>query len=128
MLTSNSAGSGGGVYQSSLNNCTVTGNSALMDAGGRITIAASDDGSDMVRIAIADTGRGIPPDALERVFEKFVQVHQEGEATPGSVGLGLAIAREVVQAHGGTIGVTSAVGEGSTFTFTLPQATEQARG
>lgn len=98
------------------------------DTGGRITLGATDDSSGMLRVTITDTGRGIPPDALDRVFEKFVQVHREGESTPGSVGLGLAIAREVVEAHGGAIWVDSAVGEGSTFTFTLPQTAEEPRG
>jgi signal transduction histidine kinase len=54
------------------------------------------------------------------VFDKFVQLKSSTETTPGSVGLGLAIAREVVEAHGGRIWIESTVGVGSTFFFTLP--------
>jgi len=75
---------------------------------------------DSVRLSVADSGRGIPPDAVEVIFDKFVQVKQATESTPGSVGLGLAIAKEVVEAHGGKIWVESAVGKGSTFYFTIP--------
>jgi signal transduction histidine kinase len=57
---------------------------------------------------------------VEVIFDKFVQVKQATESTPGSVGLGLAIAKEVVEAHGGKIWVESAVGQGSTFYFTIP--------
>jgi NtrC-family two-component system sensor histidine kinase KinB len=70
--------------------------------------------------SVTDTGRGIPQEAQGTIFEKFVQVKASTETTPGSVGLGLSIAREVVEAHGGRIWVESTVGRGSTFTFTLP--------
>lgn len=75
-----------------------------------------------VKISVSDTGRGIPADVQETIFDKFVQVKQSTDATPGSVGLGLAIAKEVVEAHGGKIWVESAVGEGSVFFFTIPQS------
>jgi len=88
-------------------------------AGGKVTISAGrEDG--MAQISVADSGRGIPAEALETIFEKFVQVKQSHDATPGSVGLGLAIAKEVVEAHGGRIWVTSEMGKGSTFFFTIP--------
>jgi NtrC-family two-component system sensor histidine kinase KinB len=74
------------------------------------------DGS--VRFEVKDTGEGIPPEFRERIFEKFFQVPG---ATTGGSGLGLTIAREIVLAHGGKIGVESEVGKGSTFWFTLPQ-------
>jgi len=64
----------------------------------------------------------IPPEHQARVFDRFFQV--PGHASKGS-GLGLAIAREIVKAHGGTIGVTSEVGHGSRFWFTLPLAAEE---
>ncbi len=76
---------------------------------------------DSVRLSVKDSGRGIPPDAVEVIFDKFVQIKQSTDATPGSVGLGLAIAKEVVEAHGGRIWVESSVGEGSTFFFTIPR-------
>lgn len=73
-----------------------------------------------VRFHVQDTGRGIPPEALERVFERFGQVDASDSRQKGGTGLGLTICRDIVQLHGGRIGVTSALGEGSTFTFTLP--------
>lgn len=88
-------------------------------AQGQVAITARRE-PDAVLIEVADTGRGIPAEALDTIFDKFVQVKDAKESTPGSVGLGLAIAREVVEGHGGKIGVTSAIGKGSTFYFTLP--------
>jgi NtrC-family two-component system sensor histidine kinase KinB len=72
-----------------------------------------------MRFAVADTGTGIPKEYQERVFEKFFQVPDSG---PKGTGLGLYIAREIVRAHGGEIGVNSEPGRGSTFWFTLPAA------
>ncbi len=74
-----------------------------------------------VAVSVSDTGEGIPPEYLSHIFDKFVQV--PGAAT-GGAGLGLAISRLIVEAHGGQISVQSEVGHGSTFTFTLPFATE----
>ena len=89
--------------------------------GGRIVVTAhrTDDGVD---VAVRDTGRGIPREYLPRLFEKFTQV--PGGAT-GSAGLGLAISRQIVQAHGGDIRVASEPGQGATFTFTLPAAAKE---
>ena len=92
-------------------------------AGGKVTISAGRENG-VVQVSVADSGRGIPAEALDSIFDKFVQVRQSTESTPGSVGLGLAIAREVVEAHGGRIWVTSEVGKGSTFVFTIPLARE----
>ena len=86
---------------------------------GSVTISARRKGETM-EVSVADTGRGIPAQALESIFDKFVQLKGIKETTPGSVGLGLAIAREVVEAHGGKIWVNSQVGKGSTFSFSLP--------
>ena len=72
-----------------------------------------------VRFEVADTGVGIAPEHQSRIFEKFYRV--PGENT-GGAGLGLSIAQEIVQAHGGEMGLTSQPGQGSTFWFTLPQA------
>jgi two-component system, NtrC family, sensor histidine kinase KinB len=88
-------------------------------ADGVVTIHA-DIAGDSVRVSVSDSGRGIPADAIEVIFDKFVQVKQSTDATPGSVGLGLAIAKEVVEAHGGKIWVESIMGQGSTFFFTIP--------
>jgi len=72
-----------------------------------------------VAVAVTDTGSGIPPEYLPRIFEKFVQVPN---APSGGAGLGLAISKRIVEAHGGQIGVRSEVGRGTTFTFTLSVA------
>ena len=90
-------------------------------AEGTVTVH-SDLNADSVRVSVKDSGRGIPPDAVEVIFDKFVQIKQATDATPGSVGLGLAIAKEVVEAHGGRIWVESSVGQGSTFFFTIPRS------
>jgi signal transduction histidine kinase len=91
--------------------------------GGRIelrALAGRDNGEEEVVIETRDTGVGIPPDQLPRIFEKFYQV--ENEAQPKSVGsgLGLAIAREIVEAHGGTISAESELRKGTTFRVLLP--------
>ncbi len=85
--------------------------------GGRVGIdVQADDGS--VRIAVTDTGPGIAPDRRERIFDRFVQDGTEG----GAAGLGLAIVRDIVQAHGGRIHLDSEVGRGSRFTLELPRS------
>jgi signal transduction histidine kinase len=84
--------------------------------GGVITLSASRAG-DGIRCAIADTGPGIPPEDLPRIFGKFWQ-SKRGDHR--GVGLGLAIARGIVEAHGGSMAVRSEVGRGSVFSFSLP--------
>jgi PAS domain S-box-containing protein len=76
----------------------------------------------MVTLAVQDSGRGIPADHLESVFERFGQVDAGDARREGGTGLGLAIAREIARRSGGDITVTSALGVGSTFTVTLPLA------
>jgi CheY-like chemotaxis protein/anti-sigma regulatory factor (Ser/Thr protein kinase) len=88
--------------------------------GGRIDVGAHRNG-DRVLIDIADTGVGIAPEDQERVFEEFQQVGDRGARTSGT-GLGLALARRLVLAHGGTIALDSTVGVGSRFTVTLSAA------
>ncbi|MEG5047849.1 PAS domain S-box protein [Microcoleus sp. B4-C1] len=71
-------------------------------------------------IAVKDQGRGIPPDKLEMVFERFQQVDASDSRQKGGTGLGLAICRSIVEQHGGRMWVESVVGEGSTFFLSLP--------
>src|SRR5207237_9678496 len=71
-------------------------------------------------VSVSDTGPGIPPDDLPRVFDRFYRVERSRSRGPGGTGLGLAIAKHIVEAHGGRITVTSRANAGSTFTFTLP--------
>lgn len=88
------------------------------DENGQIIIGACVK-NDYINVSVRDNGRGIPKEYLEKVFEKFVRV--EGfEVLPGSTGLGLSIAKEIVEAHNGSIWCDSVLGEGSVFTFTLP--------
>jgi signal transduction histidine kinase len=75
---------------------------------------------DQIEIRVKDTGMGIPPDQVERVFEPFHQVDSSNKRGIGGTGLGLAISREIVEAHGGTLTATSVEGEGSVFKVTLP--------
>jgi signal transduction histidine kinase/CheY-like chemotaxis protein len=84
--------------------------------GGSVTLAATCDGDDL-HISVIDTGSGISPEALPHVFGRFWQAH---EADRRGLGLGLAIARGIVEAHGGRIWVESELGQGSIFQFTLP--------
>jgi|SRR4029079_4437420 len=86
--------------------------------GGAIDVRATahDDGTE---IAVTDTGVGIAPEDQEAVFEEFRQVGSTAKKIEGT-GLGLAISRKFIELHGGKIWVTSQVGAGSTFTFTLP--------
>ncbi|MBE7385706.1 MAG: PAS domain S-box protein [Leptolyngbya sp. SIO1E4] len=73
-------------------------------------------------IQVKDQGRGIPPDKVETIFERFRQVDASDSRQLGGTGLGLAICKNIVQRHGGKIWVESTLGVGSTFFFTLPQA------
>ena len=88
--------------------------------GGRIDVRA-DVGDGRYEISVSDTGVGIAPEDLDAVFEEFRQVGSATKKVEGT-GLGLAISRKFIELHGGTIGVTSQVGIGSTFSFTLPLA------
>lgn len=91
---------------------------------GGITIRTRD-GGDHVRIEVEDTGRGIPPDMQTQIFERFIRGDGASEGINSSergIGLGLAICKQLVERQGGTIGVTSTPGKGSTFYFTLRYA------
>ena len=79
-----------------------------------------------VEVAVIDTGRGIPPEHQERIFEKFGQSDGPADRKRHSAGLGLTFCKMAVEAHGGVIGVDSAVGKGSRFWFRLPQEQQAA--
>ena len=87
--------------------------------GGRITVGARQLDS-MVEVSVTDTGIGIAPADCEAVFEEFRQVGTDYTKKSEGTGLGLALTRKFVELHGGTIKVTSVLGKGSTFSFTLP--------
>jgi signal transduction histidine kinase len=75
---------------------------------------------DRVRVAVRDEGPGVPPEARQRIFEKFGAAATRKDRTYHSVGLGLAFCRLAVEAHGGAIGVEDAVPRGSVSAFELP--------
>jgi signal transduction histidine kinase len=87
---------------------------------GRIEVSSVAE-TDVVRVQVADTGRGIPPDKLERIFEPFVQLQPGRTRTHDGIGLGLAISRDLARAMHGEIAVESSVDGGSRFTLTLPR-------
>jgi signal transduction histidine kinase len=99
-------------------------NAAKFTHEGSITIKAEvrANQSDRMRIAVIDTGIGIPPDKLETIFDRFRQADQATTRKYGGTGLGLAISRNLVQMHGGDLKVMSEENIGSEFYFTIPLA------
>lgn len=87
--------------------------------GGLVSIRAERQGQ-FARVTVEDTGAGIPPEQLARIFERFYRGDDARDRASGGAGLGLAIVRELVEAMGGGVSAQSTVGQGSTFAFTLP--------
>jgi signal transduction histidine kinase len=88
-------------------------------AGGRVTVRCHRSGR-KAELSVSDTGPGIAPEHQRRIFDRFYGVDESRTRGVGGSGLGLAIAKWIAEVHGGTIGVDSAVGKGSTFTVRLP--------
>ena len=88
-------------------------------AHGRVTIAAEQQGQ-MLIVSVTDTGEGIPPQALSRVFERFYRADSARQSATGGSGLGLAIVRAIVEAHHGNVWAENAAGVGACIKFTLP--------
>jgi signal transduction histidine kinase/CheY-like chemotaxis protein len=96
------------------------------DPGGAIRVSATRADHEVV-VGVTDTGRGIAPEMLPHIFELFVQERQDSNRGQGGLGIGLAIVRSLVEAHGGSVAVASAgKGAGSTFTVRLPAAVARA--
>jgi signal transduction histidine kinase len=93
-------------------------------AGGSVKITSRQQG-DSIFISVADTGEGIAPEHLPFIFERFYRVDKSRTRATGGTGLGLTIAKRLVEAHGGTITVTSQSGKGSVFIFSLPVIKEK---
>jgi signal transduction histidine kinase len=91
--------------------------------GGNIDVTVTPDaGRTGITITVADTGEGIPSDQLPHIFERFYRVDEARSKKSGGAGLGLAIAKQMVELHGGKIWAESEVGKGSKFSFTMPAA------
>jgi len=89
--------------------------------GGSVTVTVTrDDAAGEIRTGVQDTGIGISKEDLPKIFQRFFQTEQAQKMRKGGFGLGLKIAREIVERHGGRIGVESEPGKGSLFYFTLP--------
>ena len=87
---------------------------------GRIKIRVEDVG-DAIEVEVSDTGEGIPADQLPKLFERSYRVDRSRSRRSGGSGLGLSISKGIVEAHGGRIWVSSNLGHGSVFSFTLPK-------
>jgi signal transduction histidine kinase len=87
--------------------------------GGNVTVSAEPSG-ETVKVRVTDTGEGIPEEELPLIFERFYRVDKSRSRRTGGHGLGLTIARRLVEAHGGKIDAESELGKGSRFTFTVP--------
>ncbi|MCY4563798.1 MAG: ATP-binding protein [Gammaproteobacteria bacterium] len=90
---------------------------------GKVTISVVQ-GIDSISVAVSDSGPGIPEDRLPRVFDRFYRASDDDEATSDSAGLGLAIAKQILELHDSRISVSSKVGAGSRFEFELPLINE----
>ena len=93
-------------------------------SGGEVSVSArlSDE---TLLFSVADTGKGIAPSDLERIFEKFAQADVVTGGERASTGIGLTFCKMIVEAHGGHISVQSTVGRGSVFSFTMPLVKSQ---
>jgi len=92
-------------------------------ANGTVTIGGSARDGGLAEVFVRDDGPGIPPEAIERVFERFYRVDKARSREQGGTGLGLAIVKHIIQSHGGKVWATSEPGRGAAFFFTLPQGT-----
>ena len=94
-------------------------------AEGTVTVGGGKTTGNRLEIFVRDDGPGIPPAAIERVFERFYRVDKARSRDQGGTGLGLSIVKHIVQAHGGEVRVESQLGAGATFFFTVPAEVSQ---
>lgn len=86
--------------------------------GGAVAVSAVADGN-FVKVSVSDNGIGIPTSVIGNLFHKFYRSHRSRETVAGT-GIGLYLCKAIIESHGGQIGVSSAEGQGSTFSFTVP--------
>jgi signal transduction histidine kinase len=96
-------------------------------SGGRVDVRVERDGSDFGVMRVVDTGAGIAPEHLPRIFDRFYRVDTARSRLAGGTGLGLSIAKMLVDAHNGELSLTSKLGVGTTVTIRLPLANHAAR-
>ncbi|HYG35124.1 MAG TPA: ATP-binding protein, partial [Clostridia bacterium] len=89
--------------------------------GGSVTICARPAGAGQIEVLVEDDGPGIPPESIERVFERFYRVDKARSREQGGTGLGLSIVKHIVQSHGGRVWAKSEPGRGASLFCTLPQ-------
>jgi len=95
--------------------------------GGKVEVRAMRNGADQICVSISDDGPGIPPEATDRIFERFFRVDKARSRAQGGTGLGLSIVKHIAQTLGGRVWVESEVGRGSTFFFTLNSSTAKGQ-
>ncbi len=100
---------------------------AYSGSGSRVVVTTRSEG-DQVQVSVVDQGIGIPPEDIDRIFERFYRVDPARHRSTGGTGLGLAIVKHVAATHGGDISVWSVQGQGSTFTLTLPRNPQPGHG
>ncbi len=103
----------------------LVGNAIKFTDQGEVCIEAQVE-DDRFMVSVADTGPGISEDDLSTVFREFHQIDGSSTKQKGGTGLGLSIAKKIIEMHGGKIWVTSAIGRGSTFNFSIPMRVENS--
>jgi signal transduction histidine kinase len=88
-------------------------------SGGSVIVKLSEEGGNLIHVAVADTGIGIPAGRMKEIFEPFHQLDGSSTRHYGGTGLGLSLVRQIVEAHGSLLDVQSVEGKGSTFRFPL---------
>ena len=96
--------------------------------GGKVSVHARQNGHEQIRVSVSDDGPGIPPESLERIFERFFRIDKARSRAQGGTGLGLSIVKHISQALGGRVWVESKMGEGTTFFFTLKASPDPSVG
>jgi signal transduction histidine kinase len=94
-----------------------------MPAGGTLRIEAATEGANLLTVTVTDNGQGIPPEALPHIFRPFFTTKQKR-----GTGLGLSVCERIIRAHGGTIGVESSLGSGTTFSLRFPLMEDKSDG
>ncbi len=94
--------------------------------GGKVSVDATHDGHEQICVSVSDDGPGIPPESLDRIFERFFRIDKARSRAQGGTGLGLSIVKHIAQTLGGRVWVESTMGEGTTFFFTLKSSPEHS--